>query len=334
MSIKHYLEQGVENSVFQKQMSFEKDWGMIQNWSDQVYLPFQVRPTGDIYHPTAYMSRINISQFILTRFTYGIPVEISNFSENCSRVLLLTTIHGHARHAVDKSRSIITGLNQSYIMDSSYPDDYSFLASEDNIQLNLSIPKKVLQELVISNFGHDAPLRLWQSRSRFGGESTCWMALLHYVYQCLKEIPTPALEHKAGEHLQQIIGLHIINEWAQREKVDLIQPSDVSPYYVKRALDYIYTHYQYSPTIVEIAQAAGVSIRTLSATFKRHHHMTVGQMLRKVRLERVRELLLKADSTSSVMDIAHACGYINLGDFARQYRQKYGELPSTTIKRK
>lgn len=333
MSIKHYLEQGIENSLFQKQMNFENDWGLIQNWSDQVYLPFQVRPTGEIHDPTAYMSRINIGQFILTRFTYGIPVEIYNFSENCSRVLLLTTIHGHARHAIDKSRSVVTSLNQSYLMDSSYPDDYAFLCSEDNIQLNLSIPKKTLQELTIANFGHDAPLSLWQARSYFDGSNACWMALLHYVYQTIKEIPAQALERKAGQHLEQMIGLHIINAWARHEKIDLSQPIDIAPYYIKRAMEYIHANYQYSPTIVEIAQAVGVSIRTLSATFKRHQQMTVGQMLRKVRLEQVRERLLTADAASNVMDIAHACGYINLGDFARQYKQKYGELPSTTIKR-
>ncbi|MDQ8952003.1 AraC family transcriptional regulator [Acinetobacter rudis] len=333
MSIKYYLDQGVENSLFQKQMSFEQDWGLIQNWSDQVYLPFQVRPTGEIYDPTAYMSRINIGQFILTRFTYGIPVEISKFSENCSRVLLLTTIHGHARHKIDKTRSIVTGLNQSYIMDSSYPDDYAFLCSEDNIQLNLSIPKHALQELTIANFGHDAPLSLWQSRSRFDGDQASWMALLHYVYHCLKEIPEQALALKAGQHLQQMMGLHIINAWARRENIDLNQPIDVAPHHIKRAVEYIYANYQYSPTIVEIAQAVGVSIRTLSSTFKRHQQMTVGQMLRKVRLEQVRARLLAADAASNVMDIAYACGYINLGDFAKQYKQKYGELPSTTIKR-
>ncbi|OTG87641.1 hypothetical protein B9T31_03845 [Acinetobacter sp. ANC 4558] len=334
MLIKEYLERGTEHTTFQSNSEYSQDWDSIKRWSDQVYLPFKVRPIGQIHDPTAYMARINIGKLLLTRFTYGIPVNIYNFSENASNVLLLTTIHGHARHAIDAQRSIMTGVNQSYIMDSSYPDDYGFFASEDNIQLNLTIPKSFLKELILVNFGYEAPPSLWKARTSFGDKNICWMALLNYVYQCLKEIPNQELQKKAGEHLQQIIGLHVINEWANREKINLNQPHDIAPSYVDRAEEFIRSSLQYSPTIAEIAQTVGVSIRTLSSSFKKYKHMTIGQQVRQLRLEKTRQLLIKADIHANVMDIAHACGYINLGDFARQYKQKYGELPSQTIKRK
>ena len=42
---------------------------------------------------------------------------------------------------------------------------------------------------------------------------------------------------------------------------------------------------------------------------------------------------LKNIFTAGAADIALACGYLNLGDFARNYYQIYNELPSQTLKK-
>lgn len=55
--------------------------------------------------------------------------------------------------------------------------------------------------------------------------------------------------------------------------------------------------------------------------------------MRDMRLTLVREELLKATSEQTVTEIALACGYLNLGDFSRNYYQRYSELPSQTLKK-
>jgi transcriptional regulator GlxA family with amidase domain len=44
-------------------------------------------------------------------------------------------------------------------------------------------------------------------------------------------------------------------------------------------------------------------------------------------------MLSTPDDTTSVSQIAFACGFSNLGHFASAYRTTFGELPSQTLSR-
>jgi AraC-like DNA-binding protein len=58
------------------------------------------------------------------------------------------------------------------------------------------------------------------------------------------------------------------------------------------------------------------------------------QYVKRLRLEKARRLLIAADTKQSVTAVAFACGFLNLGHFARDYRNQYGELPSQTLLRR
>lgn len=55
--------------------------------------------------------------------------------------------------------------------------------------------------------------------------------------------------------------------------------------------------------------------------------------VKKVRLERARSLLSRPDGITTVTGVVLACGFSNLGHFARDYRNMFGELPSKTLRR-
>ncbi|QRP49194.1 AraC family transcriptional regulator [Amycolatopsis sp. FDAARGOS 1241] len=61
-----------------------------------------------------------------------------------------------------------------------------------------------------------------------------------------------------------------------------------------------------------------------------------GAYILSVRLRRVREELSAArpGEGSTVANIAHRCGFLNLGRFAAQYRRAHGECPSDTLHRR
>ena len=54
--------------------------------------------------------------------------------------------------------------------------------------------------------------------------------------------------------------------------------------------------------------------------------------VRRTRLARARQQLLAADGAANVTGIAVANGFTELGGFAAQYRQQFGELPSQTLR--
>lgn len=86
--------------------------------------------------------------------------------------------------------------------------------------------------------------------------------------------------------------------------------------------------------LADLAQAAGVSARTLQEAFQRELDVTPLEYVRRVRLDRVRKDLLDADpTTASVTDIASRWGFFHLGRFSQVYRATFQELPSQTLGR-
>lgn len=105
----------------------------------------------------------------------------------------------------------------------------------------------------------------------------------------------------------------------------------VIPGHLKRAEAWIEENYarQFSPE--DLCQAVGVSLRTLFATFRAYRGMTPMTYVRGVRLDKARYMLLNPEEARrGVTDIALSCGLAHLGRFARDYRARFGQLPSQT----
>jgi TolB-like protein len=125
------------------------------------------------------------------------------------------------------------------------------------------------------------------------------------------------LVHRAGD---------IRQNWRREVGVPIL-PRDV-----RKALDLIAKEPARSRSVGELAAACGVARRTLEKHFMRFVGQTPRQVLRKVRLERVRYALLCARPQERVGDIAFRCGVQHLGRFAAEYRLCYGETPSATLR--
>lgn len=114
----------------------------------------------------------------------------------------------------------------------------------------------------------------------------------------------------------------------------LLQEEGASQHRVlKSTIDYIHDHASELPTLTDLTMISGVSARTLQMHFVREVGCTPLQYLRDVRLKAVRKELLEPSSdTATVTDIATYWGFYNHGRFSSQYREKYGELPSETLR--
>lgn len=108
----------------------------------------------------------------------------------------------------------------------------------------------------------------------------------------------------------------------------------LTPGFVRRAQDYMEAHAQEPLTIALIAEAAGVSIRSLYAGFQRYRQCSPMAYLRGVRMSRVRDELRRSqDARVTVTQVALRWGFGHLGQFAADYKAQYGELPSHTLRR-
>jgi AraC-like DNA-binding protein len=108
-----------------------------------------------------------------------------------------------------------------------------------------------------------------------------------------------------------------------------------SPRAVRRAVELIESAPGTAFTVADLASVAGVSERSLHAAFRRQLGTSPMSYLRRRRLEHAHDELLNLDPAQGVkvIDVALRCGFTHAGRFAAAYRARFGEAPSTTLRR-
>jgi len=86
-------------------------------------------------------------------------------------------------------------------------------------------------------------------------------------------------------------------------------------------------------TIIDIADAIGVSERSLQLGFRKFRNMTPAAYLRRIRLDAVHAELSRPENRLPVHEVALKWGFAHMGRFAAQYRVVFGVYPSETVKR-
>ncbi|ODU06442.1 MAG: hypothetical protein ABS81_04365 [Pseudonocardia sp. SCN 72-86] len=114
---------------------------------------------------------------------------------------------------------------------------------------------------------------------------------------------------------------------------------DSRPSVARRAVDEAVEVVRADPvrhlTTVSLAAGVGVSVRALQAGFREILDTTPHAYILDARLRRAREELqsARAGKGCSVAVVARRWGFVNLGRFASNYEQAYGEKPSDTLRR-
>ena len=120
---------------------------------------------------------------------------------------------------------------------------------------------------------------------------------------------------------------HTFSDLLERE------PKDTLPSHVRRAEEFIEAHWDQAISIEQLVEATGVGARAIFRTFQRSRGYSPMAFARMVRLRHAREMLAMPDLETSVTSVAFVCGFGNLGHFARDYRETFGERPSETLAR-
>jgi AraC-like DNA-binding protein len=106
-----------------------------------------------------------------------------------------------------------------------------------------------------------------------------------------------------------------------------------TPHYIRQTEHFIQTHYGESISLEQLVEHANVSERTLLEGFKRYRDVSPMKLLKLTRLDYVHLALKEADPASNnVTELALACGFSQLGKFSTEYKERFGESPSDTLK--
>ncbi|OBZ94955.1 AraC family transcriptional regulator [Pararhizobium polonicum] len=145
--------------------------------------------------------------------------------------------------------------------------------------------------------------------------------------------PADNISARSTEYFFRTIMVAMLESVPHRYSALLERPaSPAMPRQVKRAIDYMIANIASPIQVEDIAQASGVSIRSLQVGFQQFKDTTPLNYLRQLRLEGVRrELVGGRHDRISISDVARNWGFTHMGRFSVLYREAFGEMPTETL---
>ncbi|MFT4246931.1 MAG: AraC family transcriptional regulator [Pseudomonas sp.] len=224
----------------------------------------------------------------------------------------------------------------------SSPELASVLSPEDetrmhwnagNDQLLLRISRSLVERTLVGYLGHPLhqPLRFelgfrWR-------DCAPWRCLLSYLTDCSVQYPDLARHKLVVAQIEQLAASILLTHHRHNHsQTPLARRSTILPRHVRRAQDYLQVHAHEPICVEQLAQVAGVSVRSLYAGFKEFLGVSPMHYLRDLRMEHVRTELTSGEA-GNVAGVALRWGFAHMGRFSNDYKQRYGETPSQTLRR-
>ncbi len=180
----------------------------------------------------------------------------------------------------------------------------------------------------------DQPLQFDRSLNLAEGTASRWNFAVQIIHAELFD-PDSLLHRGVGlGQLEEFVMSSLLYTQPSNYSDELADPHHAERRAVRRARDFIERRLAEQLTVAEVAEAAGVSVRTLQAFFGEDLQQTPTAFIRNRRLERVRADLADAvgGSGATVTEIASRWGFNHLGRFSSVYQQRFGESPSQTLR--
>lgn len=86
-------------------------------------------------------------------------------------------------------------------------------------------------------------------------------------------------------------------------------------------------------TLTDLEYFTGLSTRSLQLIFKKNFGITPVAFLREQKMKQAKKLIIESEGNINVTNIALEIGCYNFSQFAKYYKENFGETPSETIKK-
>ncbi|ATN36873.1 AraC family transcriptional regulator (plasmid) [Rhizobium sp. ACO-34A] len=314
------------------QLTSSREWSDVNSFCHRAYMPLVTRPLNRGDDPNATLRKLLIGRITFSRFCFGVPTRVDEFDPAAGNILVVNTLRGSVRHPLDNRTAVDTVAGQSYVVDCSRTD-YWNIADGHDLQFNLTIPHRMMEETTERWFGFVPDDKLWTHRCVFGTGGSAWLALLDYASKSIdatvNAVPDPLIEKR----LEDMICLDLLRNWSGHAGIRLDTGARAAaPKHVRDAEKLMEELAPTAPSIAEIAEKVGVSARSLSEGFRRFRGVTPHAHLKARRLDLLRSMLGGAARGQTVASIARPMGFVNLGGMAKSYSERFGETPYQTLR--
>jgi AraC-like DNA-binding protein len=127
------------------------------------------------------------------------------------------------------------------------------------------------------------------------------------------------------DHVALAFFAHVMGTYGNAPVPDDSTPGALSPWQIRRVLDFLAAHLTDDPTVAELARECGLSSGYFARAFRQTTGVTPHQWLIRKRVERARGLML--GNGLGLADIAVVCGFVDQSHFTRVFAKLEGETP-------
>lgn len=231
-------------------------------------------------------------------------------------------------HSLGRLRNVRSNPGDATVFQIEGQTDY--LLSPNFEALALVVSDKDLSQAHRALYGNDISPAFALNLSASAGSPSA-ITLLRAITR-LSE--TPRYPHQAAGRLERGIKesalLEILMNWPGAYVP--IPQENILPASTRLARDFIHAHISDLPTVSDVAASCRIGVRALDRGFKKHLGVSPLQYMLDLRLQGVHDDLIACRNGNTVTDVAVYWGFSNLGGFAARFRERFGELPSETLR--
>lgn len=301
----------------------------IENLSTR-FSPHRLQLTGAPDRFAAQFTAGQLGGLEVSMLQYGSEVELSVDTDDSHILVTVQTSGWTTLHSLGEQGGGGVGL---VVLDSS-PATVVKRFSADSCRLNLKIARSHIDAVWTGLVGHppQRPL-VFQPFTLEDGLCRRWWAHMGLLTSYLgMDAPVP---QRLADALAESVLLSLLAEFPHSASQALQGEKHGASHASRRlakAQSVMRERYREPLCLSEIAAECAVSIRTLTQLFQDRLGVSPMRHLLEIRLQAARRLLQSASPRWDVTSVALECGFSGLGRFAGAYRQRFGELPSQTLR--
>lgn len=165
------------------------------------------------------------------------------------------------------------------------------------------------------------------------GPKNTWYETVKFVADRVVHLQPSPGSHQFLLQLEQLLISALLH--AQPHTYSDVLVSDkpsIAPHHVRLAEEYMATNFSEDISLQILAEISGVSVAALCQGFQKFRGISPMKLLKIMRLERAYETLSHAGTEASVTEISQACGFRQSGRFSVEYKKRFGQSPSETLR--
>lgn len=199
--------------------------------------------------------------------------------------------------------------------------------------LLLNLESDFVEPALRRRLGRVPPFEEWAREFAIGaGPSACLKSLCHWMAYELDQPGSWLLaSSRTADGLEKVLRTLFLDCLEEKRPAGKQRENAAAHWQVRRVEEWLDAHYADPVSVDDLAEVAGVSVRSLQAAFRLARDCTPMQALHDRRLRAARDALRSPEPGATVTRVAMDCGFFHLGRFAQAYRQAFGESPSATL---